>query len=393
MVTELIQREIIEGLTKRVKEQTLKTLKSESSTYVTNYRFPILKAPYCSDATSLSRLISYDQVCGCIYIDISDKNSVNLSTNYHPNDKSKTNIKRMKEDRFEKFIKPRLRNLINKGFKEKEKIELFQAAFDHMISENAKRFQPIIDDVIRKNRERYGSNDDHEIIVARLINNEIYRKSDWKDKSLKDIKEIHQGINSFLKEFDHGTRPYENRLYVSVMKIAIIFDDIERMCNLYNNEILCKAIANDKIKRAECRGSVGIHCEQRMFEHISNRYGNGHISKEVFEKLKEAVENKNFTVSKFCCWYCYLVFRKLSNVLGGNEDSLNKLGHSCCFFPGWKSPSFENDEIFKQIKYEIETEISKEVNFTGKFENFIKSLIISNEYMIIENSEVANFIN
>lgn len=282
MAKELIQSKKIEELTKIIEKVKLNSkqhnYEKEKNTYYTDYKYPVLKDPYCSVATSLARLISYDQVCGCLYIDTKSKESVNVSfsTNYHPDDMSNVNKRRFERDRFERSIKPRLKSLVDKNFRYEERLKLFQVAFDSMISETAKRFQPIINGVIRKSKEN-GIN--QETKIAELLNNEIYLKSNWNDKSLANIKSIIEKINHFLKTFDYSSEnPYNNNLYISVMKIAIILNDIENLCNLdkggdNHNEIIRKVILKDEIKRANCRGKFGIlHCEQRMLEHISNKH-------------------------------------------------------------------------------------------------------------------------
>lgn len=106
---------------------------------------------------------------------------------------------------------------------------------------------------------------------------------------------------------------------------------------------------------------------------------------ELISELSEKSANKNFTVSKFCCYLCHLTFESFSKTMKEEDRQMNSrfedFGNSFTVFPNYKNIQIEKNEFSLKVSGKISQKFSsiisdiKKGNYALKDqrENFIKN--------------------
>lgn len=325
---------------------------------------------YNEKISSLARLLERNEkaaVCVCIYVD-KEKN-VWYSSN--------------KSSELENFMHKIdfVVEMVNKDFGSKARENFFRKIlkesnhyYEKMFISNQQKMEVIL-------KSKNTTKESKEIInflVEEFYGNKI--EMDFEKYILLLRKKILIYLNS-------GDAKSSLKTALVVSKVSLYLEDFLNISNLYEDENckeIIKAIKSDTLRMSKSYSNIhSLHCEQRMLEHISSEIDEKKISVKVYEELKDAVRNGRFTVSKFCCGHCYVVFRNLELIAKGfDSKDLEKLGNSCSFFPGWISPSFEeNKELFKTLQDNVHKHL--ELIFEKE----------DSQSLLIENCESEKLVN
>jgi hypothetical protein len=151
-----------------------------------------------------------------------------------------------------------------------------------------------------------------------------------------------------------------------------------------------------------------LHCELAAIKKESK---NTSLEK-VISNLSINAKNKDFTISKFCCYLCHLAFESLAEAYNeinySNEsDLLSKkclinfyyLGNSCTIYPTYKNISVEETDFSLLVAAKLKEKVEEIIAMVEKdkyklcdqAENFIENTELIKFCFIEENAEIILF--
>lgn len=318
----------------------------------------INKKPYCSPLTSMARLLSLQEICGCFHL---KEGELFLSTN-----------KETQDGTFRKEVGQLILQLIEKGFKEKDKLALYERCFKEAIQAPTNRYS-------------------HELSEIKSFRENVIRKEDWKNISLAGIAQLKQDIENFIETNSNKV------LIRACLQILIRLDDIDKICNKLEKPTYASIRSLIKIGSFTNRypSIPHLHCEVGAIERDSRTIDLQALALLISKKVK----NKDFTISKFCCYLCHLVFKALQSCHPeGKNFDFNYLGNSSIIFPNYKTPFIKKDTFSEQVAQYLDNSLHGLMqDIKGKAYQIAEPSTIENsklirydqeEYGLYENSEM-----
>lgn len=327
--------------------------------------------PYSNALTSVARLLSSCEVCGCI-----NKVDSNFLISTNKNSKSGENRKIIGEKIFKLFNNPTT----------EEKHEFLRSTILNLAKRKA-----------NNNLEIFLANSENEL--AKFILEEIVKKSSHSCKEINKIIETKEKIAEIIEN--------KNQLFLlAVAETFVYINDGIKIIDLAENNnhelhsFVEFVLANEKTwyDRHQTRFD-NLHCELAALERE-----NENISlKEVISNLLINVKNKNFTISKFCCYLCHLAFESLAEAYNQSQEngsssikfsipksSLNfsYLGNSCTIYPTYKNTLLENSAFSKIVVMILRCKIEKIIEMINEKEYIFKD----QKENFIENDKTVSFI-
>jgi hypothetical protein len=279
----------------------------------------IMMEPHCNDRTSLARYLATREVCGCF-------DELLFSTN-----------KETQGGKFRKEVAGLIIKLIQDGFTEQAKLDLYRRGFPDAIKAHAKRYSNELADI--PSFVKY-----------------ITQKQNWDDISLKDIAELETELRQHL--INHSHKP---KIAAACKQVLIRLDDISRICNeLRKHKELCQLILKQPSFGERYESAKNLHCELAALERDGRT--RTHDFEKLIDQISEKVKTKEFTVSKFSCYLCSLVFSAFGIVK--NVD-FTHLGNSGTIYPDYGNLQLPNIPIVQQVIPLLETAMQ---NLIGEIE-------------------------